>query len=131
MAIRLDSAAAFRSLARVVETFPDDASAPLAAYKLGNYYRRAGQDELANKWFARVAASPDGVLTEEALCEQFRTAPNETEARRHAQDYLIKFPNGRCKAHAQQLISGEPSDDKDDDPPSTPESEHKGESTPG
>jgi len=111
IAIRQDPAAACRALIRVAEAFPGDASAQLAAFKLGNYYRRAGQHELASKWFALAAQSPEGVLAEDALCKQFRTAPNETQALRFAQEYLVKYPDGRCKEEAERLIAGEASDD--------------------
>jgi len=124
VAIRQDPGAAYRALTRVAEAFPGDASAQLAAYKLGNYYRRAGQHELANKWFAQAAESPEGVLAEDALCKQFRTAPNETEALRFAQEYLVKYPDGRCKPEAERLISGDPSDETDE-PPAEPPKEEK------
>lgn len=116
-----DPGAAYRALTRVAEAFPMADSAQAAAYKLGNYYRRAGQHELANKWFARAAESAEGVLAEDALCKQFRTAPNEGEALRFAQEYLAKYPDGRCKHEAERLMAGDPSEDgeepADPDPP--------------
>jgi len=103
----------------VTEAFPNDASAQLAAYKLGNYYRRAGKHEEANKWFARAAESTEGVLAEDALCNQFRNALQEEEALRFAQEYLAKYPDGRCKQEAERLVADGPSE-PDDEPPEEP-----------
>lgn len=114
VSIRQDPSAAYRALTRVAEAFPNDASAHLAAYKLGNYYRRAGQHEQANKWFARAAESAEGVLAEDALCNQFRNALNEEEALRFAQEYLAKYPDGRCKQEAERRVAGEDSSDDEE-----------------
>jgi len=124
-----DVAAAFRALERVVNAFPNDDSTQTAAYKLSRYYRSIGQSELAERWSAlAAAASPDGELTEDALCEQFRSAPNESSAKRHAQEYLVKYPNGRCKADAQRLISGESSENND--PTTGPSDDEQASDTP-
>jgi hypothetical protein len=130
VAIRHDPTAAYRALTRVAEAFPGDASAQLAAYKLGNYYRRAGQHEQANKWFARTAESSEGILAEDALCKQFRTSPNEEEARKFAQEYLVRYPDGRCKREAERLIAGGSSDDTEEEPATEPRKDEPQEEAP-
>lgn len=125
VAIRHDPVAAYRALTRVAEAFPGDASAQLAAYKLGNYYRRAGQHDQANKWFARTAESSEGILAEDALCKQFRTSPNPEEARKFAQEYLVRYPDGRCKREADRFIAGESSDNSEEETAIEPSSEDR------
>lgn len=118
VAIGQDPAAAYRALIRVADGFPGDASAQLAAYKLGNYYRKAGMHEQASKWFARTAESSEGMLAEDALCKQFRTSPDQQEARGLAREYLNRYPDGRCKVEAQQLVDSSAVEAADDDDPS-------------
>ena len=105
VAIGQDPSAAHRALIRVAQDFPNDASAQLAAYKLGNYYRKEGMHEQANRWFARTANQSEGVLAEDALCKQFRTDPSPERALTLAKDYLSRYPDGRCRAAAERVVA--------------------------
>ena len=113
--VREDLGAAMKALMRVVTAFPGDASEQIAAYKLGQYYDRMHQADTARAWYAR-AKTLDGVLAEDALCNQFRASPNKEEAVRAAQEYVAKYPNGRCMEEAQRVIAGEPIEPAEDQP---------------
>lgn len=106
-----DPAAAIRALTRVVESFPSDANAQVAAYTLGNMYDRLGQQALAAKFFERVRMlSPEGELAEDSFCKRIRAevvARHKEQASRMAQEYVAKYPDGRCNEEVQRIISGE------------------------
>ncbi len=115
VAVRQDPAAAYRALTQAALAFPSHALSEAAAYKLGQYYRNAGRHELAQQWYAR-AKTAGGVLTEDALCMQFRSSENEEEAIQLAQEYVAKYPDGRCKQEAENIISGDPSEQETAEP---------------
>lgn len=119
VALKHDPAAAMRALMRVVDAFPGDASAQMAAFKLGDYYKKAGQAELSRKWYAR-AAGTDGALAEDAVCRLLRSTQNEQEALRLAQEYVAKYPDGRCKQDAEQVMAGNPPPNEEDEPANAP-----------
>jgi hypothetical protein len=100
-----DPAAAMRALSRIVDAFPGDAYAQLAAFKLGNAYKTMGQSDKAQAYFER-ARRFQGALAEDALCKQMRTS-NKNDALRMAREYLGKYPDGRCKDDAERIAGGE------------------------
>jgi len=116
-----DQAAAIRALTRVVDAFPSDANAQIAAYTLGNMYARVGDQAQAAKYWERARSiSPEGTLAEDSLCKRIGAevgAGHKDEANRMAQEYVSKYPDGRCEA-VQSILSGggEP-----EEPPSEPE----------
>src|SRR4029079_10985542 len=94
-----DPAAALNALTQVVERFPSDPYAEIAAYTLGGMYEKTGQADQAQKYFER-ARSLKGVLAEDAACKQIRAehrAGRKDEAARMGTEYLNKYPDGRCK----------------------------------
>ncbi len=101
-----DVAAAMRALTRIVESFPNDEYAQIAAFKLGNMYKAAGQLDKSRTYFEK-AQSLKGALAEDALCKQFRAAANKEDATRMAREYLDKYPDGRCKDDAERILRGE------------------------
>jgi TolA-binding protein len=106
-----DASAARRALTRVVEGFPTDANAQIAAYTLGNMYERSGEQALAAKFFERARSlSPDGNLAEDSFCKRIRAeviAGHKEEASRMAKEYGAKYPDGRCREEVQRIISGD------------------------
>ena len=106
-----DQGAAVRALRRVVDAFPSDANAQIAAYTLGNIHQRNGERALAAEYFERARSlSPEGNLAEDSFCNRIRTevlAGHKDEASRMAQEYVTKYPDGRCKEEVQRIISGE------------------------
>jgi hypothetical protein len=104
-----DPAAALNALTQVVERFPGDPYAEIAAYTLGGMYEKLGQSDQAQKYFER-ARSLKGVLAEDALCKQIRAehrAGRKDEAKRMAKEYVNKYPDGRCKEDVERALSGE------------------------
>ena len=104
-----DPAAALSALTQLVERFPSDPYAEIAAYTLGGMYEKMGQPDQAQKYFER-ARSLKGVLAEDALCKQIRAehrAGRKDEAKRMATEYVTKYPDGRCKEDVERALSGE------------------------
>ncbi|WP_437812572.1 FecR domain-containing protein [Sorangium sp. So ce1078] len=105
-----DLSAAMRAFARVVEGFPTDAYAPIAAYKLGDIYAGMGEQAQAAKYFEQARSlSPEGNLAEDSFCKRIRTevvAGHKEEASQMAKEYVAKYPDGRCE-DVQRLVSGE------------------------
>lgn len=105
-----DRAAAMRAFARVVEGFPADAYAPIAAYKLGDIYASMGEQAQAAKYFEQARSlSPEGNLAEDSFCKRIRTevaAGHKEEASQMAKEYVAKYPDGRCE-DVQRIVSGE------------------------
>jgi hypothetical protein len=112
-----DAAAAMRALTRIVEAFPNDELASIAAYKLGTAYKNSGQPDQARVYFERVA----GPLAEDAMCQRLRLAGGRDEALRVANEYLGTYHDGRCSEQAQRIVAGEsPPADDDTAPAPTP-----------
>jgi hypothetical protein len=120
------------ALTRVVESFPNDQRAHIAAFTLGGLYERAGQTKLAQMYFQKAQSlQPESVLAQDALCKQIQAehrASNKDEAVRLAKDYQSKYPNGRCKEEVERIISGDdaPADDSAPATPAAPESAPEG-----
>ncbi|WP_437589577.1 FecR domain-containing protein [Sorangium sp. So ce1000] len=105
-----DRAAAMRAFARVVEGFPSDANAPIAAYKLGDMYASMGEQALAAKYYEQARSlSPEGNLAEDSFCKRIRAevvAGHKDEASQMAKEYMAKYPDGRCE-DVPRIVSGE------------------------
>ncbi|MCA9600085.1 MAG: tetratricopeptide repeat protein [Myxococcales bacterium] len=90
---------AVQALRRVVDQFPGDPNAPLAAWTLGTILERAGDRAGAAKAYAAYRAlSPKGDFAEDALARQVEAAVqagNLESARKLAQQYEKDFPKGR------------------------------------
>lgn len=92
-------ARALSALRQVVDRFPADPNAPLAAWTLGNMLERAGDREGAAKAYARYRAlSPTGDFAEDALARQVEAAVEQSNlelAKKLAEQYEKDFPKGR------------------------------------
>lgn len=92
-------ARAIAALRRVVERFPGDPNAPLAAWTLANLLERSGDKVGAQKAFAAYRAlSPKGDFAEDALARQVEAALEQSNlelAQKLADQYEKDFPNGR------------------------------------
>jgi TolA-binding protein len=90
---------AMQALRRVVEQFPSDPNAPLAAWTLGTLLERAGDRAGAAKAYAAYRAlSPKGDFAEDALARQVEAAVqagNLESAKKLAEQYEKDFPKGR------------------------------------
>lgn len=120
-----DPSAAVDALTRVVQDFPSDPNAQVAAWTLGKMYEKMGQPVLAQTYFEKYRSlSPDGVLAEDALCKQIRAehrASHKDEAVRMGKEYLSKYPNGPCKEDVERIISGEDAPAEEEGPAPAPE----------
>lgn len=118
-----DRSAAMRAFARVVESFPADANAPIAAYKLGDMYASMGEQALAARYYEQARSlSPEGNLAQDSFCKRIRAevvAGNKDEASTMAREYVTKYPDGRCE-DVQRLISGEDDEAAEGEPEAAP-----------
>ncbi len=93
-----ENALAIAALRRVVERFPNDPNAPIAALTLGNMLERAGDARGATEAFqAYRALSPEGDFAEDALARQIEAALEQRDAVRARElltQYEQEFPNG-------------------------------------
>ena len=93
-----ENALAIAALRRVVERFPDDPNAPIAAMTLGNMLERAGDTQGAAEAFqAYRALSPKGDFAEDTLARQIEVAIEQRDLARANElvaQYEAEFPNG-------------------------------------
>jgi TolA-binding protein len=105
-----ERSAAISALTRVVDSFPSDPNAQVAAYLLGKMYQEAGQTQLAQTYFDKSRSlSPEGALAEGALCKKIQAehrASHKDEAIRLGKEYLGKYPNGPCKEIVETILAG-------------------------
>jgi hypothetical protein len=91
-------AIALAALREVVNKYPHNPNAPIAAYQLGVMLKKAGDLAGAARAFAIYRAlSPDGDFSEDALARQVEAAIEQGElvlARQLAEQYAKEFPTG-------------------------------------
>ena len=94
-----DPGAAILALKSVVDRFPEDVNAQVAALSLARIYQASGKGDLATAYLER-ANKLNGPFAEDALCHRIkaeRLAGHKDEAIRQANEYVAKYPDGRCK----------------------------------
>ena len=104
-----DPGAAIAALKSVVDRFPEDVNAQMAAMSLARMYQAAGKSDLATAYLER-ANKLNGPLAEDALCHRVkgeRTAGHKDEAVRLAREYVAKYPDGRCKDEVDLALEGD------------------------
>lgn len=106
---------AIQAWRRVIDHFPRDPNAPVAAYTLGQALEKAGDRAGAARAFeAYRSLSPKGDFAEDALARQVEVAieqGNVELARQLADQYAKDFPNGRRLGEIRAQIAkltGEP-----------------------
>lgn len=94
---------AMRALMRVAIEFPDDPMAKAAAITLGNMHRTAGNHAQAAQ-FDELAKNSQ--FAEDVACRRIDALDaRDPAAEGAARDYLAKFPEGRCRSTAEDLLS--------------------------
>jgi transmembrane sensor len=105
---RLDEAAT--ALETLVSIHPRDPRVPNALFTLGRIEHQRHREAAAAKAFERcLHAAPGGALAEDALAEaanSWSLAGNPAAARRHASNYLARYPNG-SQAKRMKAIVGQ------------------------
>jgi hypothetical protein len=104
-----DPGAAIAALKSVVDRFPEDVNAQMAAMSLARMYQAAGKSDLATAYLER-ANKLNGPLAEDALCHRVkgeRVAGHKDEAVRLAREYVAKYPDGRCKDEVELALEGD------------------------
>lgn len=99
---------AIKALSKLLNEYPDDARAALAAFSLGRVLLDTGHsEEVAARAFAKARKlSPDGPLVEDALLrevEAWHAAGDTRRVRSRIKKYLRQFPNGRYKKQLRDL----------------------------
>jgi tetratricopeptide (TPR) repeat protein len=103
-----DPGAAIAALKSVVDRFPEEVNAQMAAMSLARMYQAAGKSDLATAYLER-ANKLNGPLAEDALCHRVkgeRIAGHKDEAVRLAREYVAKYPDGRCKDEVELALEG-------------------------
>jgi TolA-binding protein len=99
-----DRRSALQALQTVVQRYPDDPNAPIAAWSLGNLLEASGDRAGAAQAYSTYRSlSPQGDFAEDALARQVQVAIEAGDlgqARRLATQYAQDFPNGR---HSDEL----------------------------
>ncbi len=104
-----DPGAAISALKSVVDRFPEDVNAQMAAMSLARMYQAAGKSDLATAYLER-ANKLNGPLAEDALCHRVkgeRSAGHKDEAVRLAREYVAKYPDGRCKDDVELALESD------------------------
>lgn len=103
---RPDEAAS--ALETLVSTHPRDASVPSALFSLGRVELARHRDLAAARAFERcLKAAPSGPLAEDALAEAAAARSSGGDvagARRHASEYLSRYPDGAHRARMRGLL---------------------------
>jgi hypothetical protein len=102
-----DKTAALSAYKRVIERFPDDPNAPIAAYHLSKHYSERGQPDLAKRY---QDLYPTAEVAQDALCGQMRAAQeagHKDEAIHKAREYVARYPDGPCRNNAESVLSSE------------------------
>ncbi len=104
-----DSGAGMSALRTVVDRFPDDANAQIAAYSLAGMLQAGGKADEARNYLDR-AKNLNGPFAEAALCrrikDELRTG-HKDEAIRQANEYVAKYPDGRCKDEVELALASD------------------------
>ncbi len=100
---------ALQALRRVIDRFPDDPNAPLAAYELGTMLENAGDHTGAAKAFrAYRRLSPQGDFADDALAREVEVAieqGNLDQAKKLAGQYAKDFPKGRHRREIREQLA--------------------------
>jgi hypothetical protein len=124
-----DRRSALQALQSVVQRYPDDPNAPIAAWSLGNLLEASGdQAGAAQAYSTYRALSPQGDFAEDALARQVQVAVEAgdlAKARRLATQYEQDFPNGRHNDELRAQLE-ELADAGSSAAPSTPDSSAEG-----
>lgn len=126
---------AMRALSRVITEFPEHPLAKASAVILGNLHRDAGNLALAAQ-FDELAKSSQ--FAEDIACKRIGSLDaRDPSAAQTARDYLGKYPQGRCRTAAEDLLSdaeadaSEPREDGGDEEDAPPAPAPASPTTPG
>lgn len=100
-------AAALPYLRRVLDNHPKNSRAPLAAFTIGRIEFDRHSYRAAAKSFARVRQMGAPSLVEHALArevEAWAAAGELGRAKRHARDYLSRYPQGPRAKRVQRVL---------------------------
>ncbi|APR85718.1 Hypothetical protein A7982_11067 [Minicystis rosea] len=103
-----DPAAEIRAWERLVQVFPSDQRAPLAADRLARIFEARGEAARAAEYRAKVRPLAESATMgrDSLICDAISRDPDKTRAALAAKEYLVKYPNGECRERFELLVQG-------------------------
>ncbi len=119
-----DPSAEIRACERLVQDFPHDQHATLAASRLADIYQARGESARAKSYKDKQATLAQSATTGAGslFCDAIRRQPDKTKAALLAKEYLEKYPDGDCRDEFEQRYaspSAAPAPSADPAPPVT------------
>jgi len=109
-----DPAAEVRACERLVQSFPTDQRASLAADRLASIFEGRGESARAKEFRDKVRPLAQNATTgsDSLFCELIRREADKTKAALLAKEYLDKYPDGECRDDFERLVqAGAPTAD--------------------
>jgi hypothetical protein len=104
-----DQIAEIRSLDRLIQSFPSDQRASLAAGRLAQIYEARGEPARAKEYKDRVKPLAQSATTgaDSLVCDVIRHEPDKNKAALLAKEYLDKYPDGECRDEFERVVAGD------------------------
>lgn len=103
-----DQAAEVRAWERLLQGFPNDQRASLAAGRLAAIYEARGEGARARDYREKVQPLAQNATTgsDSLFCNLIRREADKTKAALMAKEYLDKYPDGECRDDCERLAQG-------------------------
>jgi ferric-dicitrate binding protein FerR (iron transport regulator) len=101
-----DPAAEIHAWDRLLQGFPKDQRASLAADRLASIYEARGEMGRAQEFRDKVRPLAQNANTgsDSLFCELIRREPDKTKAALMAKEYLNNYPDGECRDDFERLV---------------------------
>jgi hypothetical protein len=117
-----DQSAEVHAWERLLQGFPNDQRASLAAGRLAAIYDARGEAARAKEYRDKVQPLAQNATTgsDSLFCNVIRREPDKTKAAVMAKEYLDKYPDGECRDDCERLAQGSALAPAVDPPPAVP-----------
>lgn len=91
---------------RLLQGFPKDQRASLAADRLARIFEARGETARAKDYRDKVRPLAESATmgSDSLICDMISREPDKTRAALMAKEYLDKYPNGECRERFEQLL---------------------------